>query len=103
MAYLDQKLHALKTQVALVEKEYNIRLRDMQAQHNNTILSLRAEIGSVTRAITEHKGDIEAKYNIALRSYTYNDETGVLTKQIILDMENARKDGAAHSNTPEKH
>jgi len=87
MAYLDQKQSRLQTQIQLAEKEFAERMVNLQRQKVNTITSIQAELQDTVRTLKDHRDHMEEQYGISLRSYSYNDETGVLTKQVLLDME----------------
>jgi len=54
----------------------------MQIQYQNAVNELQRQVRETERKIKEHRDYIEQKHGISLRSYNYDDETGVLKKQV---------------------
>lgn len=82
LAFLDSERGRLQTQALLVKQEGDQNIKAMQLQYQNAINELQRQIREVDAKIKEHRDHIEAKHGIALRSYNYDDETGVLKKQV---------------------
>lgn len=82
LAFLDSERGRLQTQALLVKETGEQNIKAMQLQYQNAINELQRQIREVDAKIKEHRDYIEKKYSIALRSYNYDDETGVLKKQI---------------------
>jgi len=81
MALLDMTCVAANNKLAYVVKDQQERVTSAVRTQNNAIRECKAELEAAQQSLKELKDTIEATYGIALRSYTYNDETGVLTKQ----------------------
>lgn len=81
MALLDTQAVALQNKRNYLELHYNLQLSNTQKKMATDLAEIDAELRNLKRQYKEQKDYIEEKYNIALRAYSYNDETGVLTKQ----------------------
>lgn len=82
LAFLDSERGRLQTQALLVKQEGDQNIKAMQIQYQTTLNELQRQIRVVEAKIKEHKDYIEKKHGVALRSYNYDDETGVLKKQV---------------------
>lgn len=82
LAFLDAERGRLQTQALLVKQEGDQNIKAMQLQYQTAINELQRQIREFDTKLKEHRDYIEQKYGIALRSYTYDDETGLLKKQI---------------------
>ena len=87
MAFLDAERGRLHTQALLVKQEGEANIKAMHIQYQNAVNALQMQIKVADQRLREHKEYIEQKHGIALRSYTYDDETGVLKKQIQTEPE----------------
>jgi hypothetical protein len=87
MAMLDMKRAAIHNKLAVVVQEHEKRVAAAVAARDNAIRETKAELQDAERQFIEQKQNIEKTYGIALRSYNYNDETGVLTKQSLPEEE----------------
>ena len=87
LAYLDMKQVAANNKLAFVAQEYALKIQALERERNNEINNLKAEMQRIKDARRVAKEEIEKQYNIALRSYSYDDVTGVLTKQALEDIE----------------
>jgi hypothetical protein len=87
MAMLDMKKAAVTNKLAIVAQEHEKRVKAAEDARKSDLNKVKAELREVENAFRMQKEFIERKYNIALRSYTYNDETGVLKKQALPDEE----------------
>jgi hypothetical protein len=84
LAYLDMKRVAAHNKMAYVTKDQHDKVAAAVREQNAQVSACTAELREVDREIKAQQDAIEAQYGIALRAYTYNDETGVLTKQALL-------------------
>jgi hypothetical protein len=84
MAFLDMKLQATKHQMGLVLRDLQQKAEAIAQQHNKTKSDFEAAIKALSQQVKDQHYYIESKHGIALRSYTYDDETGILRK---LDLE----------------
>ncbi len=82
MALLDTQCVALQNKRKFAELNYNLQLANTQKKMAQELAEIDAELKRLKQKYIEQKEYIEEKHGIALKSYTYNDETGVLTKQI---------------------
>lgn len=87
MALLDTQAASLQYKRNYLELSYNLQISNTQKKMVNELREIDAEIKDVQRQYKDQKDHIEAKYNIALKSYNYNDETGTLTKQVLTQEE----------------
>lgn len=91
LAFLDAERGRLQTQALLAKQEGDQNIKAMQIQYQTTINELQRQIREIEIKIKEHRDYIEKKYNIALRSYNYDDETGVLRKQLTTEQAGTRR------------
>lgn len=82
MALLDTQVAALQHKRNYLELHYNLQLQNTQKKMSTDLAAIDAEVKGIKKQYKEQKDYIEEKYGIALKSYNYNDETGVLTKQV---------------------
>ncbi|RLC88635.1 MAG: hypothetical protein DRJ03_01815 [Chloroflexi bacterium] len=87
MAMLDMKRVAVNNKLAFVAMEQEKKVQSVVLERDRALKQVKAELADAERELLAQKEAIEAQYGIVLRSYTYNDETGVLTKQAILKEE----------------
>lgn len=85
MALLDAQRTALANKRAFLELNFNLQISNTQKKMHQALFDLDAEIKELARRYKEQKDYIEETYGVALKSYTYNDETGVLTKQALTE------------------
>lgn len=97
LAYLDMKKVAINNKLAVVAQDYERKIVALNAERNAAINQIKAEMAQADNELRMQKETIENTYGIALRSYTYNDETGVLTKQAVLEDEEAAKERQRNS------
>lgn len=97
MAMLDQKRQAAIHKLAVVAQEHDRRVKAAEAARQHDLNQVKAELRDVETALKAQKDYIEKQYGIALRSYTYNDETGVLTKQALPEEEEQETDQSTSS------
>ena len=83
MVLLETQRVALENKRAFLELNFNVQISNTQKKMHQTLFDIDAEIKELTRRHKEQKDYIEEMYGISLKSYTYNDETGVLTKQAL--------------------
>lgn len=83
MAMLDMKRAAINNKLAVVVQEHEKRVKAAVAAQKHDIDQVKAELKEAERQFIIQKQYIEKTYGIALRAYTYNDETGVLTKHAL--------------------
>jgi len=91
MAMLDMKRVAVNNKLAFVAVEQEKKVQTAVNERDRALNQVKAELAEAERELLAQKTAIEEQYGIALRSYTYNDETGVLTKQAFLDAEESQK------------
>jgi len=97
LAFLDSERGRLQTRALLVKQEGDQNIKAMQIQYQNAINELQKQIREVDTKIKEHRDYIEAKHGIALRSYNYDDETGVLKKQVQTEQAGGKEE-VTHGN-----
>jgi hypothetical protein len=85
MALLDAQRVALENKRAFLELNFNVQISNTQKKMHQSLFDIDAEIKDLKRRYKAQKDYIEETYGIALKSYTYNDETGVLTKQDLTE------------------
>jgi hypothetical protein len=85
MALLEAQRVALENKRAYLELNYNVQISNTQKKMHRELFDTDAEIKELARRHKAQKDYIEETYGIALKSYTYNDETGVLTKQALTE------------------
>lgn len=93
MGMLEMKRIAINNKLAVVVQEHERRVAAAVAEQKRSIQEVKAELQDAERQYIEQKQAIEKQYGIALRAYTYNDETGVLTKNALL-VEEIKKEQA---------
>jgi len=94
MAMLDMKRVAVNNKLAVVAMEQERKVAAAVRARDNELKEVKAELRDAERQFIEQKQSIEKTYGIALRAYTYNDETGTLTKQALPDEEPEEVAGA---------
>jgi hypothetical protein len=85
MALLEAQRVALENKRAFLELNFNLQISNTQKKMHQALFDIDAEVKELARRHKEQKDYIEETYGIALKSYTYNDETGVLTKQDLTE------------------
>jgi len=80
MALLDAQKAALQNKRQFTELNYNVMISNTQKKMSLELATLDAEIKSLERRYKDQKDYIEETHKIALKSYNYDDETGILTK-----------------------
>ncbi len=91
MAMLDMKRVAVNNKLAFVAMEQERKVAAAVRERDTVLREVKAELRDAERQYIAQKDAIETQYGIALRAYTYNDETGVLTKQALLEEEPAEQ------------
>jgi hypothetical protein len=81
LAFLDMSLQSKQHQMVNVLRELQVKAEAITAQHNKAKRDYELEIKDLRQQVKNQRDYIEEKHKIALRSYTYDDVTGVLTKQ----------------------
>ena len=87
MAMLDMRRAAINNKLAFVAQDQERKVAAAVAERARILNEVKAELREAEQQFIEQKQFIENKYHIALKSYTYNDETGVLKKQALLEEE----------------
>lgn len=98
MAFLDAEKRRLEIQQQLMKQEGEVNIANMKLFYQNKLNELALQIRGTSEKLKEHKDYIEKKYNIALRAYNYDDETGVLRKQIQTEQDAGDKEEVPHGN-----
>lgn len=93
MAMLEMKRVAINNKLAVVVQEHEKRVKAAVDAQKRDIEQCKAELREAEQQFVEQKQNIEKTYGIALRAYTYNDDTGVLTKSDLL-IEEIKKEKA---------
>ena len=81
MAYLDARLSAITNKRLFMEKHYNEQMGAIKQKRDFDLATLDADVVNARKQLQDQKERIEEQYGIALKSYTYEDTTGVLVKQ----------------------
>lgn len=102
MAMLDMRRAAINNKLAFVAQDQERRVQAAVRERDRIINEVKAELREAEAAFIAQKQFIEEKYHIALKSYTYNDETGVLKKQAIFEKENEEQPTAPAVGEKEK-
>ena len=100
MAMLEMKRIAVNNKLAYVAQEQEKIVRAAEQNRKIAIDKVKAELREAEKKYKEQKDAIEQQYNIALRAYTYNDETGILKKRGLKELEeedNAREQQPAQA------
>jgi len=87
MAFLEMRHAAINNKLAIVAQEYEKKQLGLNQQRTHDLNQVKAELAEADRKLKACKDELEKEHGIALRCYTYDDETGVLTKQILLEQE----------------
>ena len=95
LAFLDMHRQEIINRLAVVVQEFEKRTVALARDRNTAIETVKAELREAEQKLKAHKDTIEAQYGLALKSYTYDDETGVLKKQAILEAEAEEQPSAA--------
>lgn len=101
MAMLDMKRVAVNNKLAFVAQDQEKKVFAAAQERDRVLSSVKAELRDTESLFVEQKQYIETKYGISLRSYTYNDETGILKKQSLPD-EDENTDGKTTAAADEK-
>jgi len=96
MAMLEMKRIAVNNKLAVVAQEHEKRVQMAVLERDNALKKVKAELRDAEEQHRVQKQAIEKQYGIALRVYTYNDETGVLTKRGLEELE---EEGSAEQQT----
>jgi len=101
MAMLDQRRQSVVHKLAVVATEHEKRVKAAVDAQKRDLEQVKVELKEVENLLRAQKGYIEEKYGIALRAYTYNDETGLLKKiDLPEEEEEAEKgDGPGSGNS----
>lgn len=100
LAMLDQKRQSVMHKLAVVAQEHEKRVKAAVDAQKRDLDKVKAELREVENALRVQKGYLEEKYGIALRSYTYNDETGILKKQALPEEKEADSNNTENSEQP---
>jgi len=84
MAMLDMRRVAANNKLAFMARDQEQRVAFAVAEQKRVLSETKAELHDAERQLMAQKNEIETKYGIALRAYTYDDETGILKKSAIL-------------------
>lgn len=101
MAMLDMKRAAINNKLAVVVQEHEKRVKAAVDAQKRDIEQCKVELREAEQQFVEQKQAIEQQYGITLRAYTYNDDTGVLTKSDLL-VEEIKKERAAQAEEAAK-
>ena len=91
MAMLDMKCAALNNKLAFVAQDQEKKVLAAVNERDRTLKEVKGELDEAKRELVQQRQFIEEKYGIALRAYTYNDQTGILTKNALLVEEEKKK------------
>jgi len=103
MAMLDMRRAAINNKLAFVAQDQERKVVAAVAERARILNEVKAELREAEQQFIEQKQFIENKYHIALKSYTYNDETGVLKKQALLEEETEEQPPVASSEEKTLH
>lgn len=81
MVMLENQIVALDNKRRYLELNYNVQLETIRKKMAVELRDLDAALKDLRAQHKNQKDYIESTHSIALKSYNYNDETGVLTKQ----------------------
>jgi hypothetical protein len=87
LAFLDMQEAKYVAELAVIAQEYDRRLVALKSEKQVNVGNAKSRLKEAQRKLKEHRDHIEATYGLALRSYTYDDETGILKKQELPDEE----------------
>lgn len=93
MALLETRRTALQNKRLYLELHYNNQMASIRKKMSDDFARIDGEIKELKKAHTVQRDYIESKHGIALKSYNYNDETGVLTKEIPTGAEEVATNG----------
>jgi hypothetical protein len=102
MAMLDMRRAAIHNKLAFIAQDQERKVQAAVRERDRLINEAKIELREAEAAFIAQKQFIEEKYHIALRSYTYNDETGVLKKQAIFEKEDEEQPAAPAAGEKEK-
>jgi len=85
MAYLDTRIIAITNKRMFLEKHYNEQMSSIKARRDLDLATMDAEIIDAKKQARDQRENIEKQYGISLKSYTYEDTTGVLVKQNLTE------------------
>jgi hypothetical protein len=83
MAFLDSDCTRISAQIVNQKNEFEAKMTALRNNYQTAINTLTSQHRTTSQRLKEHKDYIEEKYNIALKSYTFDDETGKLKKIVL--------------------
>lgn len=81
MCLYEERCQGLEFRKAAVLAQMDNEIRNLQMARNNKMLELDRALRQAHAQMMQHKDHIEDKHKLVLKCYTYDDETGILTKQ----------------------
>lgn len=93
MAMLDERRQSMAHKLAVVISEHEKRVKAALDAQKRDIAQVKMELKDAEAQLRAQKEHIEEQYGIALRAYTYNDETGLLKKSDLPEEEIAAIEG----------
>lgn len=88
MCLYEEKCKSLEFEKVAKLAHLDNEIRNLQAARNNTMLECDRALRQAHARMMSFKDFIEEKHDLVLKCYTYNDETGVLTKLSEVKKEN---------------
>lgn len=96
MALFDAQMAALQNKRKYLELNYTMQMSNMQKKMQRELQDIDTELSTLQVRYKQQKDYVEQKHGIALRAYTYNDESGILTRRSLAGVEEKEKeDGRA--------
>lgn len=85
LAMLEMKIAAIQNKLAFATQDQRQKVLAAQEEQARVLRQIKMELQNAKDLFIAQKNYLEEKYGIALRAYTYNDETGLLTKTMLED------------------
>lgn len=98
LAFLDMKRQEIINRLAIVAQQFEKQAVQFDKNRKLALDTVKAELREAEQKLKEHKDSIEAQYGLALKSYTYDDETGMLKKQALEEAEDEAKKASKTSD-----
>lgn len=80
LAYLEERKRNGYISRELRKRIYDERLMALKNERNDVIAAIDRELAHVEELLIQARAEIEAKHDLNLKNYAYDDETGVLRK-----------------------
>jgi len=94
LAYLEERKAHLTNLAMLRMKVFDERMQQLKYERRTELEKIEHEQVRISEALKALRQEIEAKHNIKLEEYAYNDETGNLVR-LPKDQMEVKKDGTA--------